>query len=103
MNYTNEYRVYRDMLNNFYGPYDTENDRSNPLRLPTDNQYNHNVRFGALFNMTLLSSGGKNKYQFKNIFNQIGNNRYTWRQGLSAQSEPERSAEYYYSEFSINL
>lgn len=96
MNYTNEYRVYRDMLNNFYGPYDTENDRSNPLRLSTDNQYNHNVRFGALFNMTLLSSGGKNKYQFKNIFNQIGNNRYTWRQGLSAQSEPERSAKYYY-------
>lgn len=96
VNYTNEYRVYRDMLNNFYGAYDTENDRSNPLRLSTDNQYNHNVRLGALFNMTLLSASGKNKYQFKNVFNQIGNNRYTWREGLSAQSEPERSAEYYY-------
>ena len=96
VNYTNEYRVYRDMLNNFYGAYDTENDRSNPLRLSTDNQYNHNVRLGALFNMTLLSASGKNKYQLKNVFNQIGNNRYTWREGLSAQSEPERSAEYYY-------
>ncbi len=51
MNYTNEYRVYRDMLNNFYGAYDTQNDRSNPLCLSTDNQYNHNVRLGALFSM----------------------------------------------------
>ena len=56
VNYTNEYRVYRDMINNFYGAYDTQNDRSNPLRLSTDNQYNHNVRLGALFNMTLLSA-----------------------------------------------
>ena len=51
VNYTNEYRVYRDMINNFYGAYDTQNDRSNPMRLSTDNHYNHNVRLGALFSM----------------------------------------------------
>ena len=96
INYTNEHRTYRGMINNFYDAYDVENDRSNPLRLSTDNQYNHNVRLGAMVNFTLLSSSGKNKYQLKNIFNQIGNSRYTSRQGTSAQSEPERSAEYYY-------
>ena len=71
LTYTNEYRVYRDMVNNFYGAYDTDNDRVNPLRLSTDNQYNQNDRLGAMLNLT-------------------------WRQGLSAQSENERSAEYYY-------
>lgn len=96
INYTNEYRTNLRMLNNFYGVYDVGNDRSNPLRLSTDNQYNHNVRLGAMLNLTLLSASGRNKYQFKNIFNQIGNSRYTWREGTSAQSEPEKSAEYYY-------
>ena len=36
--------------------------------------------------MTLLSADGNSKYQFKNIFNQLGNDRYTWREGVSAQS-----------------
>lgn len=49
-----------------------------------------------MLNLTLLSPNGKNKYQMKNIFNQLGYSRYTLRQGVSAQSEPERSAEYYY-------
>ena len=96
LNYTNEYRVYRDMVNNFYGAYDTDNDRVNPLRLSTDNQYNQNDRLGAMLNLTWLSPSGNNKFQWKNIFNQLGNSRYTTRQGLSAQSENERSAEYYY-------
>lgn len=96
LNYANEYRAYRGMLNNFYGAYDTDNDRVNPLRLSTDDQYNQNNRLGAMLNLTWLSASGNTKYQWKNIFNQLGNSRYTTRQGLSAQSERERSAEYYY-------
>ncbi|MDD7318995.1 MAG: TonB-dependent receptor [Prevotella sp.] len=96
VNYTNEYRTYTNMINNFYDAYDVVNDRENPLRLSTDNQYNHNVRLGAMLNFTYLSPSGNNKYQLKNIFNQIGNSRYTNREGISAQSEPEKSAEYYY-------
>ena len=97
VNYTNEYRTLHNMKNNFYGAYDVDKDQSTALRLSTDQQYSHNVRLGAMLNMTLLSRNGKNKYQLKNIFNQLGTNRYTWREGISAQSEPERSAEYYYS------
>ena len=96
LNYTNEYRTYSDMTNNLFGVYDVDNDCSNYLRRSTDNQYNHNVKVGAMLNMTLLTVSGKHKYQFKNIFNQIGNNRYTWREGISAQSNLENSAEYYY-------
>lgn len=95
-NYSNEYRKYEDMQNNLFGVYDAEKDESNYLRYSVDDQYNHNVRLGAMFNFTLLSSDGNSKYQLKNIFNQIGNDRYTWREGLSAQSDNENSAEYYY-------
>lgn len=95
-NYTSEYRTYTGMENNLYGVYDTANDKSNYLRKSTDDQYNHNERMGAMYNVTLLSADGKNKYQFKNIFNKIGNSRYTWRDGVSAQANLERSAEYYY-------
>lgn len=96
MNYTNEYRRYADMANNQYGVYDSERDQSIYLRRYTDSQYNHNVRIGAMLNFTVLSKNGLNKYQLKNIFNQIGNDRYTWRDGFDAQSNKENSAEYYY-------
>lgn len=95
-NYSNEYRKYEDMQNNLFGVYNAEKDESNYLRYSVDDQYNHNVRLGAMLNFTLLSADGNSKYQLKNIFNQIGNDRYTWREGLSAQSDNENSAEYYY-------
>lgn len=95
-NYSNEYRKYKDMQNNLFGVYNAEKDESNYLRYSIDDQYNHNVRLGAMLNFTLLSADGNSKYQLKNIFNQIGNDRYTWREGLSAQSDNENSAEYYY-------
>jgi len=96
LNYTNEYRTYKDMQNNLFGIYDVANDRSNYLHHSVDNQYNNNVRLGALLNLTFLSPNGNNKYELKNIFNQLATNRYTYRQGVSAQSNNEESAEYYY-------
>lgn len=96
VNYGNEYRKYEGMANNLFGVYDEENDRSNYLRRSTDDQYNNNVRLGAMLNFTLMTADGKHRFGLKNIFNQIGNNRYTWREGISAQSDNEVSAEYYY-------
>ena len=96
LNYTNECRTYTDMENNLFGIYDTTNDRPNYLRRSTDDQYNNNVRLGAMLNLTFLSRDGNHKYQLKNIFNQLSNNRYTWREGVDAQSNQEHSAEYYY-------
>lgn len=96
LNYTNEYRTYENMENNLYGIYDAANDKPNYLRHSVDDQYNNNVRLGAMLNFTFLSKDGNHKYQFKNIFNQLATSRYTWRDGVSAQSNLERSAEYYY-------
>ena len=96
LNYTNEYRTYENMENNLYGIYDTANDKPNYLRHSVDDQYNNNVRLGAMLNFTFLSKDGNHKYQLKNIFNQLATSRYTWRDGVSAQSNLERSAEYYY-------
>ena len=54
-NYSNEYRKYEDMQNNLYGVYDAD---KRPveyyLRYSVDDQYNHNVRLGAMLNFTLL-------------------------------------------------
>lgn len=96
LNYTNEYRRYIDMENNLFGVYNTQTDNSVYFRKSYDDQYNHNVRLGAMLNFTMLSPSGNNKYQLKNIFNQIGNDRYTWRTGIDAQDNNEESAEYYY-------
>ena len=95
-NYSNEYRTYEDMINNQFGSYDMTHDRSNYLRQSTDNQYNNNVRLGALLNMAWLSAGGHTKLEWKNIFNQLATERYTCRTGISAQSDNEQSAEYFY-------
>ena len=96
LNYTNEYRTYENMENNLYGIYDAANDKPNYLRHSVDDQYNNNVRLEAMLNFTFLSKDGNHKYQLKNIFNQLATSRYTWRDGVSAQSNLERSAEYYY-------
>lgn len=96
VNYSNAYERYDDMPNNLFGVYDAINDKSNYLHEYTDQQFNHNVRLGAMLNFTYLSATGNNRYQFKNIFNQIGQDRYTMRQGYDTQSNQERSSEYYY-------
>jgi hypothetical protein len=92
-NYSNEYRTYEDMQNNLFGVYDVANDHSNYLRHSVDDQYNNNRRIGAMLNFTLLSPSGNHKYELKNIFNHLPNQRYTWREGVSAQANLENSAD----------
>ena len=96
LNYTNETRAYTDMINNLFGVYDQANDRSNYLRHSVDNQYNNNVRLGAMLNLALLTSGGNDRIELKNIVNQLSTDRYTDRVGVNAQSDNEIGAEYYY-------
>lgn len=96
MNYTLGSRTYEDMENSLFGIYDAQNDRPNYLRHSVDDQYNREARVGILANLTMLSKDGNHKYQWKNIVNQLGTSRYTWREGVSAQADLENSAEYYY-------
>lgn len=101
INYSYSYRTLENMTNSLFGAYDVEHDRSNYLRNSTDDQYTENARVGAMLNLTFVPDGNKGRYELKNIFNQIGKNRYTQRHGFNAQSEMEQSAEYYYSSRTI--
>ena len=96
VNYSNSYKTYLDMDNNLFGAYDTTHDCSNYLRKSIDDQYNHSVRIGTMLNFTYIPASGNSRYEFKNIFNQLGKDRYTYRKGTDAQSDYEESAEYYY-------
>ena len=97
LNYSYSFRTVENMQNSLFGAYDTANDRSVYLRNSTDNQYSENVRAGLMLNVSFMPENGKDLYEFKNIFNQLGKNRYTDRHGFNAQSELETAAEYYYS------
>ena len=101
INYSYSYRTLENMTNSLFGAYDVEHDRSNYLRNSTDDQYTENARVGAMLNLTFVPDGNKGRYELKNIFNQIGKNRYTQRHGFNAQSEMEENAEYYYSSRTI--
>ena len=96
LNYSNGYQTYSGMSNNLFGGYDTTHDRSNYLHQYTDDQYNHNVRLGIMYNVSYISANGNHRFELKNIFNQLGKDRYTERYGYNAQSEYEHQAEYYY-------
>ena len=96
LNYSNSYKSYTNMENSIFGAYDEVNDQSNYLRKSTDNQYNNDVRLGAMLNFTYVP-GKISRYEFKNIFNQLGKNRYTDRKGFDSQNNQFESAEYFYS------
>ena len=97
INYNISHKTLLNMENSLFGAYDVENDCENYLRRSLDDQYTQYARLGAMLNAVCLSADGNNKIELKNIFNQLGKDRYTYRNGISAQSDPEQRAEYYYS------
>ncbi len=96
-NYSNSYKTYRNMENSLYGPYDTSNDKPVYLRKATDNQYSNHVRLGAMLNVTFEPRNKANRFEWKNIYNQIAHRRYAERNGLNAQPDSINNMEYYYS------
>lgn len=97
LNYSNTYKTQLDMENSLYGPYDTSNDKPVALRKATDNQYSHDVRLGAMLNLSLRPKDNRHYLEWKNIFNQIAKDRYAERTGFNAQPDNINDMEYYYS------
>ncbi len=97
LNYSNSYRTLLDMENSLYGPYDTSDDKTIFLRKATDNQYTHDVKIGALLNISFQPSDYAHRYEWKNIYNRIVKDRYSEREGFNAQPDSIRDMEYYYS------
>ncbi|MGL4853486.1 MAG: TonB-dependent receptor domain-containing protein [Phocaeicola sp.] len=96
-NYSSSYKTLRNMENALFGAYDEANEKSTYLHNYKDNQYNQNVRIGAMLNLTYVPASGNSRYEFKNIFNQLARDRYTFRQGTDDQANRTESAEYYYN------
>ncbi|MDY5087057.1 MAG: TonB-dependent receptor [Alloprevotella sp.] len=96
MNYSNTTRTLDDIQNNLFGAYDRTHDQSNYLRRANDYQSTDNVRLGAMLGLVWLSADNAHRVELKQLFNQMGKNRYTYRRGYDAQSDYMEQAEYYY-------
>lgn len=72
----NRFMVDRQDFNN----YDFVNNRPNPIYSYQDDQNNLNVRLGVLHNWA-FQFDENNTIEFKNLYNQINNSQYIYRQG----------------------
>ena len=70
LNYSYATRTFSNIENSRYGVYNKVEDKPEYYYKYTDDQYQTNVKVGALLNLAYLN--GKNRYYFRNIFNQIG-------------------------------
>ena len=97
LNYSNASKTYTDMSNARYSVYNNIYDRSEYYFNYTDQRYDQNVRLGGMVNFIVIPRQG-DKYEFKNIINQNGVNRYTHREGFQFTSGQYNHIkdEYYY-------
>lgn len=97
VNYSNAFKSVRDMENSLYGPYDLRMDKPIALRSGKDDQYTNDVRLGMLVNLFFIPRDSRHRFEWKNIINQTGKDRYSERQGYNAQSDEVDNSEYFYS------
>jgi len=68
------------MVNKRYGIYQQTLDAPYARNDYQDSQYNQESKFGILHNWSFVFDS-QNRLEFRNFFNQIGKNRYTYREG----------------------
>jgi len=71
---------YDRISNNTYSIYDFKDDKPSYVDQFSDNQYTNSVKAGLVHNWTWYPAAGQ-KIEFRNLFNQIGMNRATERDG----------------------
>ncbi|HEX2617763.1 MAG TPA: TonB-dependent receptor, partial [Flavobacteriales bacterium] len=83
IDYSNTYVSYgADNYN--YNSYDAAAQRSDTIYRYHDNEYINSVRVGILHNWSALI-GNRTKLEFRNLFNQLGENRTTERTGVNLE------------------
>lgn len=103
LNYSNTNKSFLGMENSRYGVYDGDSDTKNYSYKYTDNQYTGDVKLGAMLNLSYVpvpkDSRHSNRYEFRNLFNQLGRNRFTEREGYRNISGfyEQRQEEYLYT------
>lgn len=74
-----------DVQRQDFNEYDFSGSKPSPIYDYSDDQNNLNVRMGALFNWA-FQFDENNTIEFKNLFNQINNAQYIFRQGQNFES-----------------
>lgn len=100
INYSNT-RLFYDSRRTDYNSYDSLSNRSDTIFDYHDKTYVHQIREGLLHNWS-FGFGANHKIEFKNIFNQIGNNTTTLREGRNLE-EGEIRREYSYRYFNRSI
>ena len=98
LNYSYSYLNYQNMTNARFGIYNKTDDAPLYLYKYQDDQYTITARTGGMLNFIWMLSD-KHRLEFRNIFNQQGRDRYTYRDGwqnISARYE-QRKEEYFYN------
>jgi len=98
LNYSYSYLAFQDITNARFGIYNKTED--NPLYLYkyADDQYAITAKTGGMLNLIWMLSDS-HRLEFRNIFNQQGRDRYTWRDGWQNISSyyDQIKEEYFYS------
>lgn len=85
LNYSNTNKSLLRMENSQFGIYNYTEDEPLYNFKYTDNQYTNDVKLGAMLNLSYVPAADKrscvSRYEFRNIFNQLGRNRFTDREG----------------------
>ncbi len=97
INYSYSERSIIGMENSRFGIYNKREDKPEYLYKYTDDQYKTDVKLGAMLNIAYIRP--RSNFRFRNIFNQLGQNRYTYRNGWQNISSlyKQEKAEYRYS------
>ena len=97
-NYSYSYLAFNDMANARFGIYDKEHDNTRYLYKYADDQYTITSKSGGMLNLIWMFSNN-HRLEFRNIFNQQGRDRYTYRDGwqnISSYYEQQKE-EYLYN------
>jgi TonB-dependent receptor len=84
LNYSNTNKTVSNMENAQFGVYSITSDTPEYLFKYTDNLYTNDVRTGGMLNLSFVpgsDSRNVHRFEFRNIFNQLGRSRYTLREG----------------------
>ncbi len=98
LNYSYNNRTLLGMDNSRYGIYNSSQDCPEYLYKYSDNQYSTNIHLGGMLNLT-YKPNKTSKYELRQIFNQLGKDQYTFRDGYQYISGKyiQKKYEYNYS------
>ena len=98
LNYSYSYLAFQDMTNARFGIYNITDDTPLYLYKYADDQYTITAKTGGMLNLIWMFSE-KHRLELRNLFNQQGRDRYTYRDGwqnISSRYE-QRKEEYFYN------